>query len=69
MIIGKILENEETVRFDIELYCSECKKRVPGGMKTGLKFYHTKEFQEELEKFKKNYLCGICRDRKRLIKK
>ena len=65
MIIGKISEHEKTVRFDIELHCSECKKRVPGGMKTGLKFYQTEEFQEELKKFKKNYLCGICRDKKR----
>ena len=69
MIIGKISENEETVRFNVELYCSECKKRVPGGMKTGTKFYHANEFQEELKKFKKSYLCGICRDRKRRVNK
>ena len=69
MIIGEISENEETVRFNVELYCSECKKRVPGGMKTGLKFYQAIEFEQELKKFKKNYLCGICRDKKRRIKK
>ena len=65
MIIGEISENEETVRFDTEIYCSECKKKVPGGMKASLRFYQTDEFQEELKKFKKNYLCGICRDKKR----
>ena len=65
MILGEISENEETLRFEVKLYCSECKKKVPGGMKAGLKFYHSDKFQEELEKFKENYLCGICRDKKR----
>ena len=69
MIIGEISENDETVRFDINLYCSECKKKVPGGMKSSSKFYHAKEFQEELKKFKENYLCGICRDKKRRTNK
>ena len=69
MIIGKISENEEIIRFDVEMYCSECKKRVPGGMKASLKFYHTEEFQEELKEFKKKYLCGICRDKKRRTNK
>ena len=69
MIIGEISENEETIRFDAEIHCSKCKKKVPGGMKTSLRFYQTDEFQEELKKFKENYLCGICRDKKRRTKK
>jgi len=41
-------------------------KKVPGGMKTGEKYFQTEAFKIELEYFKKNYLCGICRDKKRL---
>lgn len=66
VIIGKISENEKTVRFDNKIHCNNCGKRVPGGLKTGEKYYHTKEFEIELKNFKKNYLCGICRDKKRL---
>ena len=35
MKIGKIKKNEEIIKFDLELKCSNCKKKVPGGMKTG----------------------------------
>jgi hypothetical protein len=38
---------------------------VPGGMKTGEKYYLSEEFKMEQEEFLKNYLCGICRDKKR----
>ena len=65
VIIGKILEGEKTVRFNLDIRCSDCGKQVPGGMKTGEKFYHSKEFNNEMEEFLKNYLCGICRDKKR----
>jgi hypothetical protein len=37
-------------------------------MKTGEKFFETEQFFRELEKFKKTYLCGICRDKKRTSK-
>jgi len=66
MIIGKISENEKSVRFDVDIHCTSCAKKVPGGLKTGEKYYQTKEFKIELENFKRNYLCGICRDKKRL---
>ncbi len=66
MIIGKVSENEKMVRFDVGIHCANCDKKVPGGMKAGEKYYQTKEFKTELEDFKKNYLCGICRDKKRL---
>ena len=66
MIIGKIGDNDKTVRFNLEIFCSNCNKKVPGGMKSSEKFYNSKEFTKEIENFKKNYLCGICRDKKRV---
>jgi len=68
MIIGKISENEKKVKFDVDIHCISCGKKVPGGLKTGEKYHHTKAFKIELENFKKDYLCGICRDRKRVNK-
>jgi len=68
MIIGKILENERKIRFHLDIHCSNCGKQVPGGLKTGEKYYQSKEFKIELEEFLKNYLCGICRDKKRVKK-
>ena len=68
MIIGKISKNEKTVRFNVEINCTNCGKKVPGGMKAGKKYYQTKAFKIELENFKTSYLCGICRDKKRLEK-
>ena len=65
MRIGKIKENEEIKKFDLELRCSNCKKKVPGGMKTGGEYFKSKEFNEEIKNFQKSYLCGICRDKKR----
>jgi hypothetical protein len=65
VIIGKILEGEKTVRFNVDIHCSSCGKQVPGGMKTGEKYYQTQELKKDLEEFLKNYLCGICRDKKR----
>ena len=65
VIIGKISKNEKTIRFDVEIHCNNCGKRVPGGLKTGEKYYQTEEFKMELENFKKKYFCGICRDMKR----
>ena len=35
-------------------------------MKSGKKYFATIEFNEELNKFKKKYLCGIYRDMKRV---
>lgn len=69
MIIGKISENEERVKFNVPIHCTDCNKQVPGRIITGIKYSQTKAFRVELENFKKNYLCGICRDRKRVNKK
>lgn len=69
MIIGKIGKNEKSVRFELDLHCSNCKKEVPGGMKASEKFYNSDSFIREIKEFKKNYLCGICRDKKRVSKR
>lgn len=66
MIIGKINKNERRKKFNIEITCSNCKAKVPGGMQTSEKFYGTELFFKEIEDFRKNYLCGICRDKKRV---
>ena len=68
MIIGKILKNEKAVRLNEDIYCSNCGKSVPGGIKTSEKYSKTVDFKKEVVEFKKNYLCGICRDRKRVNK-
>tara|TARA_B110000438_G_C15533242_1_gene529403 strand:- start:308 stop:514 length:207 start_codon:yes stop_codon:yes gene_type:complete len=65
MIFGKLKENETIVDFEIEIQCVNCNKKVPGGMKSGETYFHTQEFNKDLEEFKKTYLCGICRDKKR----
>ncbi len=68
MIIGKISENEKKVKFDVDIHCNNCGKKVPGGMQTGEGYFQTKAFKIELADFKRNYLCGICRDEKRVNK-
>ena len=65
MKFGKIEENEKVIKFNLELKCTNCNKKVPGGMKSGENYFETIEFNKELEKFKKTYLCGVCRDKKR----
>ena len=68
MIIGKINKNEKRVKFLLDIHCTNCGKKVPGGLQASEKFYGTEPFKKELENFKKDYLCGICRDKKRLEK-
>jgi hypothetical protein len=66
LIIGEIQKNEKTIRLNTDINCSNCGKSVPGGIKTSEKYSKTISFKKELEEFKKNYLCGICRDKKRV---
>jgi hypothetical protein len=66
VIIGKIQESEPTIRFSINLNCTCCGKKVPGGMLSSKKYYGTYSFMLEVDDFKKNYLCGICRDKQRI---
>ena len=67
MIIGKISKDEKKVKFQRDINCNNCGKKVPGGLQTGEKFYKSKYFKKELEEFMKTYLCGICRDKKRTL--
>ena len=68
MIIGKISEGEKKIKLNLDIFCTNCGKKVPGGIQTSETYYNTEEFLNELEYFKKNYLCGICRDKKRVEK-
>jgi hypothetical protein len=68
MIIGKISENEKKIRYYVDIHCTNCNKSVPGRVATGQKYSQTKEFKVELENYKKDYLCGICRDKRRVNK-
>ena len=66
MIIGKIQKNEKTIRMNLDLNCVNCHKKVPGGIKTSEKYSKTEEFKKEIKELKEKYLCGICRDKKRV---
>ena len=66
MIFGKIEENDIVIKFDVKIQCVKCKKQVPGGMKSSESYFNTDEFNKELIKFQKTYLCGVCRDKKRV---
>jgi len=66
MIIGKIKKNEPKKRFNLNLNCTKCGKNVPGGMTTSENYFGSYSFMLEVDNFKKNYLCGICRDKKRI---
>jgi len=66
VIIGKIKKNDKIIKFQLNLFCTKCGKSVPGGMRASEKYYNSNLFKIELENFKKNYLCGICRDAKRI---
>jgi hypothetical protein len=65
MIFGKIKKDEKIIKFNVKMQCVNCNKQVPGGMKSSENYFNTHEFNKELEKFQKIYLCGICRDKKR----
>lgn len=69
MIIGKIEKNEKKIKFHLDIICTKCGKTVPGGMKTSENYFGSDSFKKEIDIFKKNYLCGICRDKKRLADK
>ena len=41
MIFGKIEKNEKIIKFNIEMQCVNCCKKVPGGMKSGETYFKT----------------------------
>jgi hypothetical protein len=65
MIIGHIDKNEKKIKFQLDLNCTKCGKKVPGGLQASENYYGSELFKIEIDNFKKNYLCGICRDKKR----
>ena len=69
MNFGRFSKDEKRIRIKVDIHCSSCQKKVPGGLQTGEQYYESEEFEKELEDFKKNYLCGKCRDRQRINKK
>ena len=68
MIIGEISKGEELVKFHLDIQCTDCGRKVPGGLQASEKFYGTESFRIELADFKRDYLCGVCRDRNRVKK-
>ena len=68
MIIGKISEGDKKVELNLDISCTNCGKKVPGGIRTSEKYHGTDAFLKELDDFKKNYLCGQCRDKIRIGK-
>lgn len=65
MIVGRIDPGERTVRFELDLRCSDCGRSVPGGMKASEAFYNSAAFCEEIGRLVRGYACGPCRDRRR----
>ena len=66
MIFGKIEKNEKIIKFNVEIQCVNCCKKVPGGMKSGETYFNTQEFNRDLEEFKKTYHCGFAEIKKEL---
>jgi len=69
MILGRIEEGQRRTRLECEMRCTSCSKRVPGGIVVAEGFDKTEEFCRMLESLKSTYLCGICRDARRVRRK
>ena len=65
MRIGDFPDTEERTRIEIEIFCRQCSKRVPGGIVTGKRYAESDKFLRDVEELKRRYLCGVCRDKKR----
>lgn len=66
MILGRIGEGQKRIRLEREMRCTRCSKRVPGGIVVADGFEKTGEFCRMLEDLRETYLCGRCRDAKRV---
>ena len=67
MIFGKIEKNEKIIKFNLEMQCVNCKKQVPGGMKSSENYFNTYEFNKELKNFKKHIFAVFVEIKKELI--
>ncbi len=65
MLIGNADKGSERIRFSLDLRCTRCQKRVPGGMAAAERYFGTHSFFLEVDRLKKAYLCGACRDLRR----
>ena len=66
MIIGKVEKNSKKIRFHLDLRCTNCQKKVPGGMAASEVYFGTYSFFLEIDRLKKTYICGNCRDKLRV---
>ena len=66
VIFGTVSGDEPVVRLNLEIRCSSCKKTVPGGVTISKRHYGSDGFDAEMQAFMRGYLCGICRDKKRV---
>ena len=69
MILGGIADGEHRVRITERILCSNCSKEVPGGITIPERILGTPEFYNLLKEFKISYLCGTCRDSRRVAKR
>ena len=63
MIFKKI---EKIIKFNVKIKCIDWNKQIQGEMKSSENYFNTNEFNKEWKKFQKIYLCGVCRDKKRI---
>lgn len=68
MKIGDFPKTDRKIRLEIQIHCTDCGKKVPGGITTGKKYSESSQFQEDIKKLKKDYQCGRCRDKNRVQK-
>jgi|TARA_B110000467_G_scaffold79269_1_gene71624 hypothetical protein len=47
--LNKLAKNEKIIKFDVEIQFVDCKKRVPGGMKSSENYFNAYEFNKELK--------------------
>ena len=66
MKFGEIKENDEIIKFNLELKCNNCNKKVSGGMKLSQNYFKTIEFNKKLQKFKKNIFVEFVEIKKEL---
>ena len=64
MRFGKIGKNDEIIKFNLELNCINCNKKVPVGMKSSKNYFKPIEFNKELEKLKKYMFVGFVEIKK-----